>query len=239
MYGLPLQTETKVLAMVDRAASLEPSRVALFGYAHVPWMRPHQRRMDESAMPAARERFALFRAAVERFQDAGYRWIGLDHFAKPEDPLALAADAGRLHRNFMGYTTRTGEHLLGVGVSAISEIDGWYVQNAPELGGWQRDIDEGRLSLARRHVLTEDDQARGRAVSHLMCNAELPFDLFVGDVPTLTDRFEQFAEDGLVEFETDRVVVTPLGQFFLRNMCFALDAYRGAGDRAERFSRAV
>ncbi len=239
IYGLPFQTNSTFLETVRETIDLSPDRIACFGYAHVPWMRPHQRRMDESAMPAARERFALFRAAVERFQDAGYRWIGLDHFAKPEDPLALAADAGRLHRNFMGYTTRTGEHLLGVGVSAISEIDGWYVQNAPELGGWQRDIDEGRLSLARRHVLTEDDQARGRAVSHLMCNAELPFDLFVGDVPTLTDRFEQFAEDGLVEFETDRVVVTPLGQFFLRNMCFALDAYRGAGDRAERFSRAV
>jgi oxygen-independent coproporphyrinogen-3 oxidase len=109
----------------------------------------------------------------------------------------------------------------------------------PELGGWQREIDEGRLALARRHVMTDDDVARGRAIAHLMCNAELPFDLFVGDTARLVDRFEQFAEDGLVQFESDRVVVTTLGQFFLRNLCFTLDAYRGDSDGPQRFSRAV
>lgn len=239
IYGLPHQTASRFLATVRETIELSPDRVACFGYAHVPWMRPHQRRMDESALPGARERFGLFREAVDRFQDAGYRWIGMDHFAKPDDPLALAADAGRLHRNFMGYTTRSGERLLGVGVSSISEIDGWFMQNTPELGGWQREIDEGRLALARRHVMTDDDIARGRAIGHLMCNAELPFDMFVGNVSQLTDRFEQFAADGLVTFEHDRIVVTSLGQFFLRNLCFALDAYRGTSDGAQRFSRAV
>jgi oxygen-independent coproporphyrinogen-3 oxidase len=239
IYGLPFQTASTFLATIRETIALSPDRVACFGYAHVPWMRPHQKRMDETALPSARERFGLFREAVDQFQAAGYRWIGLDHFAKPEDPLALAADAGRLHRNFMGYTTRSGEHLLGVGVSAISEIGGWFMQNAPELGGWQRDIDAGLLPLARRHVMSDADIAHGRAISHLMCNAELPFDLFVGDVVQLVDRFERFAEDGLVEFETDRVVVTHLGRFFLRNLCFALDAYRGAADGGQRFSRAV
>jgi oxygen-independent coproporphyrinogen III oxidase len=239
IYGLPHQTASGFLATVRETIELSPDRIACFGYAHVPWMRPHQRRMDETALPGARERFALFREAVDRFQDAGYRWIGLDHFAKPEDPLALAADAGRLHRNFMGYTTRSGERLLGVGVSSISEIDGWFMQNTPELGGWQREIDEGRLALARRHVMTDDDKARGRAIAHLMCNAELPFDMFVGDVERLVDRFEEFAKDGLLVFETDRIAVTTIGQFFLRNLCFAIDAYRGANDGPQRFSRAV
>ena len=239
IYGLPHQTASRFLSTVRETIELSPDRIACFGYAHVPWMRPHQRRMDESALPGARERFALFREAVDRFQDAGYRWIGLDHFAKPEDPLALAADAGRLHRNFMGYTTRSGERLLGVGVSSISEIDGWFVQNTPELGGWQREVDDGRLALARRHVMSDDDVARGQAISHLMCNAELPFDLFTGDVERLVDHFEQFASDGLVVFETDRIVVTTLGQFFLRNLCFAIDAYRSASDGPNRFSRAV
>ena len=155
--------------------------------------------MDESALPIARERFALFHEAVDQFQAAGYRWIGLDHFAKPDDPLALAAGAGRLHRNFMGYTTRTGERLLGVGVSAISEIDGWFLQHT----------------------------------------AELPFDMFTDDIEPMVDRFEPFLADGLVTFETDKVVVTPLGRFFLRNLCVALDAYRGAADGGQRFSRAV
>jgi len=239
IYGLPHQTPDRFARTVEGALALSPDRVACFGYAHVPWMRAHQKRIDESVLPVAWERFALFRDAVTRFIDAGYRWIGIDHFARPEDPLALAADAGRLHRNFMGYTTRSGEHLLGVGTSSISEVDGWFVQNAPELGDWQRAIDAGHLPVARGHVLSDDDTARRTAISHLMCNAELPFDLFVGDVDTLVDRYEQFAADGLIEFEHDRITVTPLGRFFLRNLAFPLDAYRGATDGPRRFSRAV
>jgi oxygen-independent coproporphyrinogen-3 oxidase len=139
----------------------------------------------------------------------------------------------------MGYTTRQGTHLLGVGTSAISEVNGWFAQNAPELGGWQRDIDIDRLPITRGHVLSEDDTLRSAAISHLMCNAELPYDLFVGDTDALVDRFEQFAADGLVQFETDRLSVTPLGRFFLRNLCATLDAYRGAKDGTRRFSKAV
>lgn len=239
IYGLPEQTPAGFANTVETALSLSPDRVACFGYAHVPWMKSHQKRIDESTLPRAWERFSLFRDAVHRFTDAGFRWIGIDHFARPEDPLALAADAGRLHRNFMGYTTRSGEHLLGVGTSSISEVGGWFAQNAPELGPWQREIDAGHLPITRGHVMSEDDMTRGAAVSHLMCNAELPFDLFPDDVDALVDRYERFAEDGLVTFETDRVAVTPLGRFFLRNLAFPLDAYRGAADGPRRFSRAV
>jgi oxygen-independent coproporphyrinogen-3 oxidase len=240
IYGLPHQTPDRFARTVDEAIALAPDRVACFGYAHVPWMRPHQKRIDESALPGASGRFALFRDAVVRFTEAGYSWIGIDHFALPNDPLALAADAGRLHRNFMGYTTRRGEQLLGLGTSAISELGGRFVQNEPELGGWQRAVDAGHLPVARGHVMTDDDRARGAAISHLMCNAELPFDLFVGDVDALVDRYEALADDGLLEFEVDRITVTPLGRFFLRNMAFALDGYRGAAtDGAPRFSRAV
>lgn len=239
IHGLPEQTSASFARTVEAAISLHPDRVACFGYAHVPWLRAHQKRIDESALPTNNAKFALFRSAVERFVDAGYAWLGIDHFAKPEDPLALAADAGRLHRNFMGYTTRRGEHLLGLGVSAISEVNGWFAQNAPELGEWQREIDAGRLPIARGHVLTADDAYRQTAISHLMCNAELPYDLFLGDTATLVDHFEAFAADGLVAFETDRVVVTPLGRFFLRNLCATLDAYRGPEDGKRRFSRAV
>jgi oxygen-independent coproporphyrinogen III oxidase len=239
IYGLPHQAPDRFARTIEAALSFAPDRVACFGYAHVPWMRSHQKRIDEQALPVAGERFALFRQAVTRFTGAGYRWIGIDHFALPDDPLALAADAGRLHRNFMGYTTRSGEHLLGVGTSAISEVDGWFVQNAPELGPWQRAIDAGELPVARGHVMSDDDRARGEAIAHLMCNAELPYDLFPVDVDALVDRYEQCAADGLVTFESDRLCVTPLGRFFLRNLAFPLDAYRGAADGARRFSRAV
>lgn len=239
IYGLPRQTGASFAHTVEEAISLEPDRVACFGYAHVPWMRPHQKRMDESTMPGSGDRFTLFRNAVERFVDAGYQWLGIDHFAKAEDPLALAADAGRLHRNFMGYTTRSGEHLLGVGTSAISEVNGWYVQSQPELGGWQRDVDAGQLSVARGHVLTPDDQLRAEAIGHLMCNAQLPYDLLPGDSAAAIDRFQGFAADGLVTLESDRLTVTPLGRFFLRNLCGTLDAYRAPSDGSKRFSRAV
>lgn len=239
IYGLPRQTPDGFAHTIDTALSLEPDRVACFGYAHVPWMKAHQKRIDEGELPRAWDRFTLFRQAVHRFSDAGFRWIGIDHFARPEDPLALAADAGRLHRNFMGYTTRSGEHLLGIGTSSISEVDGWFAQNAPELGPWQREIDAGHLPITRGHVMSDEDRIRATAVSHLMCNAELPFDLFPDDIDSLVDRYEQFAADGLIVFETDRIAVTPLGRFFLRNLAFPLDAYRGAADGPRRFSRAV
>lgn len=239
IYGLPQQTPASFTRTIETALAFGPDRVACFGYAHVPWMKAHQKRIDEGALPRAWDRFTLFRDAVRRFTDSGYRWIGIDHFARPEDSLALAADAGRLHRNFMGYTTRSGENLLGIGVSSISEVDGWFTQNAPDLGPWQREIDARRLPIVRGHVMSDDDRDRGAAVAHLMCNAELPYDMFAGDHSMLVDTYEPFARDGLVLFESDRISVTPLGRFFLRNLAFPLDAYRGAADGPRRFSRAV
>jgi oxygen-independent coproporphyrinogen-3 oxidase len=239
IYGLPSQTPESFARTVEESLALSPDRVACFGYAHVPWMRAHQKRIDASTLPRNEARFSLFRDAVERFVEAGYEWLGIDHFALPDDPLSLAAHAGRLHRNFMGYTTRSGENLLGIGTSAISEINGWYVQNSPELGDWQKEVDAGHLPLARGHVRSLDDDGRANAITHLMCNAELPYDFFVGDMYELVDRFEAYAADGLVEFDSEKVSVTPLGRFFLRNLCATLDAYRFASDVPDRFSRAV
>lgn len=239
IHGLPRQTMASFAETLDGALALEPDRVACFGYAHVPWQRANQRRIDVATLPAAEERSALFHMAVERFVAAGYEWLGLDHFARPDDPLALAAGAGRLHRNFMGYTVRAGAQLLGVGTSAISEVDGWFVQHDASLGGWQRAVDDGTLAIERSHRMSEDDRLRAAAVASLMCNGTLPFDQFVGDPVALTDRFEAFAEDGLVTFEVDRIRVTPLGRFFLRNLCAAVDGYRTATDHQPRFSRAI
>jgi oxygen-independent coproporphyrinogen-3 oxidase len=239
IYGLPRQTAEGFERTVAETLALSPDRVACFGYAHVPWMRPHQKRIDAAELPVSHARFTLFRRAVEQFMAAGYEWIGLDHFAKPDDPLARAAEAGTLHRNFMGYTTRVGEHLLGIGTSAISEVNGWYVQNPPELGDWQRAVDAGELMVARGHILNEDDVLRGAAITHLMCNGELPDTLWVGGEADLRARFEGFATDGLVTFQEQRVRVTALGRFFVRNLCAALDAYRSSADGPSRFSRAV
>jgi oxygen-independent coproporphyrinogen-3 oxidase len=239
IYGLPRQTEATFHRTLEETIAFGPDRVACFGYAHVPWMRAHQRRIDEATLPVGHERFALFRHAVERFLEAGYAWIGLDHFALPGDPMARAAAAGELHRNFMGYTTRVGEQLLGLGVSAISDVNGWYAQQAPGLGEWQRANDAGHLSIVRGHVLSADDQARGAAITRLMCNAELPHDAWPLGKADLCDRLAGFATDGLVDFGGDRVTVTSVGRFFLRNICAALDPYREGTGTVQRFSRAV
>lgn len=240
IYGLPLQTPSSFAHTVASVIEMNPHRIACFGYAHVPWMHAHQKRIDITTLPMSAERIALFRYAAQALTEAGYVWIGLDHFARPEDPLAVAAMAGKLHRNFMGYTTRRTNNLLGIGCSAISEVNGWFAQNNSGLGAWQRDIDAGRLSLSRGHVHTADDVERGAAISHLMCNAELPFDQFVGDTESMVDSFQAFERDGLVAFEQERVVVTPLGRFFLRNMCTTLDAYRVEATKGDqRFSRSV
>ncbi len=239
IYGLPRQTSATFAETLDGALALEPDRVACFGYAHLPWLRANQRQIDADTLPGGEGRSALFQQAVARFVGAGYEWLGLDHFALPTDPLALAAGAGRLHRNFMGYTVRAGAQLLGVGTSAISEIDGWFVQHDASLGGWQRAVDAGELAVVRSHRMSEDDHARSRAVASLMCNGTLPFEQFVGDTVALTDRFAAFADEGLMVFELDQVRVTTLGQFFLRNICAAVDGYRQADDGVRRFSRAV
>ncbi len=239
IYGLPRQTERTFHRTLEETIAFGPDRVACFGYAHVPWMRAHQRRIDETTLPVGHERFALFRHAVERFLDAGYAWIGLDHFALPGDPMARAASAGALHRNFMGYTTRVGEQLLGLGTSAISDVDGWYAQQAPGLGEWQRANDAGQLALVRGHVLSPDDRVRGTAITRLMCNAELPYAAWPLGEEDLCDRLAGLATDGLVAFEVDRVRVSDIGRFFLRNICAALDAYREVPGSLQRFSRAV
>jgi oxygen-independent coproporphyrinogen III oxidase len=239
IYGLPRQTAATFRRTLDAAIALDPDRVACFGYAHVPWMKANQKRIDETTLPARDDRFDLFRMAVESFVDAGYAWIGFDHFAKPEDTLARAAEVGRLHRNFMGYTTQAGENLLGLGTSAISEVGGWFAQSAPKLGDWQRAIDAGTLPLARGHRMTEDDRVRGAAITHLMCNAELPYAMWPEGEDDLDDRFEAHAVDGLVAFGPDRVTVTPRGRYFLRNLGAALDAYRARPAEGPRFSRAV
>lgn len=239
IYGLPLQTPDTFRRTIAGALALAPDRVACFGYAHVPWMRPHQKRIDADTLPVAWDRFGLFRAAVRGFTEAGYRWLGIDHFALPDDPLARAADAGALHRNFMGYTTREGERLLGVGMSAISEVDGWFAQHHGELGDWQRALDDGQWPLMRGHVLSADDRRRGAAIAHLMCHAELPRARWVDDDGRFAERLAPLVEDGLVVLEPSRLVVTPLGRFFLRNVAFLLDGYRTGAEPVARYSRAV
>ena len=244
MYGLPLQTEAKVLAMVDRAMILEPSRVALFGYAHVPWMKAHQRLIDETLLPGPVERLCQLSAASRRLRDAGFRAVGLDHFARPSDDLAAALEGGRLRRNFQGYTADDAPILLGLGASAIGTLPQGYAQNLSPLADYRRAIEAGRLPTARGVALSADDRLRRDIIERLMCTLEVDPEE-VGSGHGLTrdafaaerERLKGMAEDGLVELHGNRIRVTEAGRPFVRVVAAAFDAYLQHG--GQRHSRAI
>ena len=244
MYGLPHQTVERVVAMVDLAMRLEPARVALFGYAHVPWMKSHQKLIDETALPGSRERWRQCAAAARRLEEHGLRPVGLDHFARAGDPLAVAAAARSLHRNFQGYTTDAAATLLGFGASAISSLPQGYVQNLMPLKEYREAVFAGRLPVARGLALDDDDRLRGEIIERLMCDLEVDTAAICrrhGAEPEAVGRslaaLGPLAEDGLVEVDGARVGVTEAGRPFVRLAAAAFDAYLGAGQA--RHSRAV
>ena len=247
VYGLPGQTRESFTDTLTEIIALEPDRVACFGYAHVPWVRPNQEKVDTTRMPVGYEKFELFQLTIDMFETAGYDWIGIDHFAKRDDELAVALRERRLHRNFMGYTTRPAPHMLAFGMSGIGEVCDHFVQNDADLGQWNEAIDAGRLPIVRGHALTEDDRLRRLAILHLMCNNELPFDLTVPEFGAPADELladglaaiKPYEDEGFVEFRNDRLIITDLGRHFARNVCMELDAYFDRDSKTPLFSRTV
>ena len=244
MYGLPLQTEAKVVAMVDRAVGLGPSRVALFGYAHVPWMKAHQKLIDEALLPGQAERLQQFSAASRRLREHGFRPVGLDHFARPSDDLAAALEAGRLRRNFQGYTVDEAPILIGLGASAIGTLPQGYVQNAAPLADYRRAIDNGQLPTARGLALSPEDRVRRDVIERLMCALSVDLQAvcrehgLTGDpLAAERDSLAGMATDGLVQLEGASIRVTEAGRPFVRLVAAAFDAYLTRG--GQRHSRAV
>lgn len=225
VYGLPAQTLESFARTVQSVIELGPDRIACYSYAHVPQARANQRLIDESQLPNAQGKFALFQHAVDTFTAAGYEWIGMDHFARVDDDLAKAARERRLHRDFMGYTTRPAPHLLAFGMSAISDVAGRFSQNIPRTGEYERRVAGGELPVERGYHLSDDDLLHRAAILHLMCNLELPSRLIPSPMDEVRERMLPFLEDGLVELEGEGYAVTTLGRFFLRNVAMTLDAY--------------
>ena len=244
LYGLPHQTVATVSDTIERILSVRPDRIALFGYAHVPWMKPAQKLLPEAALPGSPERHAQQTAAAERLEQAGYVRIGLDHFASGGDSLAEAVRDGAVHRNFQGYTTDGAETLLGFGASAIGRLHGGYVQNMTSVVEWRAAVGQGRLPVARGIAFSEDDRLRGAIIERLMCGFAVDLGDFV-DRPGLEgDRFASelgrlagFVADGLLERDGWRLRVTEQGRPFVRSMCAVFDRYlvRSSG----RHSRGV
>ena len=238
MYGLPFQTLDDVVATVDRVVELAPDRLAVFGYAHVPWMKTHQRMINEADLPDGPTRWAQSEAAAERLVGHGYRRIGLDHFAAADDALAVADETGRLRRNFQGYTTDRAETLLGFGASAIGALAEGYVQNVAPIGQYTDNVESGRLAVRRGIALTPDDRLRRDVIEKLMCGNAV--DLSCLDEGGFSDELEQLApmaSDGVVEIDGGCVRVTEAGRPLLRSVCAVFDRYLGTG--SGRHSRAV
>ena len=233
IYGLPHQTREGFRRTVETTLDIAPERVALFHYAHVPWMKKHQAAMDTDAMPSAEQKLDLFADSIEAFDRAGYVYLGLDHFALPEDELSVAAADGTLHRNFMGYTTQRGREMVSLGVSSIGEVDGCYVQNIANEPEYVRDVAERGFATYRGHAMSPEDRMRRDIILELMCNgrvdkrrveAEHGVD-FDATFALELEELETPASDGLVELSSDLIKLTPIGQVLMRNVAVPFDRY--------------
>jgi oxygen-independent coproporphyrinogen III oxidase len=240
MFGLPHQTALSVAASVKTTLMLQPSRVSLFGYAHVPWMKRHQELIPLDALPDSAGRLHQVRAAEAELAGAGYIAIGLDHFAMPDDPLALAQSEGRLHRNFQGYSTDDAPALIGLGASSIGNLPQGYVQNSPNLKVYREAIERGCLATARGFQLTEDDRLRRRVIERLMCDLSVDLEDLVDDARTAfapeLEGLAGLALDGLVVMEGTRITVPAAMRPFVRKIAAVFDAYLRRSEMRHSFA---
>jgi oxygen-independent coproporphyrinogen-3 oxidase len=237
LYGLPLQTEATLLKTISLAISLAPERIALFGYAHVPWMKKHQALIPTESLPGVFERFDQAEAAAEALEAAGYERVGIDHFALPGDSLAIAARAGVLHRNFQGYTTDACDALIGMGASAIGRLPQGYVQNIVATHSYEQVADSGRLATARGFELSRDDEIRAYAIERLMCDfgfsyedVRARFGSWVA-APLIQDAklLAALDTDGVIVADEHGLAVTAIGRPFVRAVAAGFDTYLRLG----------
>ena len=233
IYGLPHQTVETFADTVDKIIDISPDRVAVFNYAHVPWLKKHQAVMPADAMPVPDERLAILKMTSEKLTAAGYRYIGMDHFAKPTDELAIAQEEGTLYRNFQGYSTKAGADLYAFGLSAISQFENIYAQNQKDFKAYYAAVDEGRASTHVGYRMTQDDHIRKETIMQLMCNLEIDKrrierefgidfeEYFREDIPKL----DPFIREGLVANDPEKIEVTGSGILIIRNIAMCFDAY--------------
>lgn len=246
IYGLPLQTRSSMAETLEQVIELEPDRLSLFNYAHLPQRFKSQRLIDESQLPDAGEKLAILQMAIERLQAAGYVYIGMDHFARPGDSLVTAQRQGKLQRNFQGYSTHGNCDLIACGVSAISYYGGAYLQNAKNLEQYQSLIDAGGAALTRGVQLTREDQLRRDVISELICHFYLDFESInrrhLIDVKkhfaVELDRLKPLQDDGLVTVTENKIIVNNSGRLLIRNICMAFDQYL-ARDNLIAYSKVI
>lgn len=251
IYGLPGQDEATLRDTLDTVIGMGPDRLAVYSFAYVPWMRPHQKRMDEDLLPGTTDKFRLLATVVTRLTEAGYRHIGMDHFALPGDELVAAADDGSLTRNFMGYTTKRDTETIALGTSGISDVDGAYAQNHRRLASYYESVDSGTLPIERGYRLDADDRIRRHVITELMCNGRANLGsvgerfgvdadrYFAAELASLTAPGGLVAE-GMARVDEGTIRVTELGALFVRRLAGVFDVHtrRRSGD-GPMFSRTV
>ncbi len=232
IYGLPHQTPERFAHTVDQILELAPDRVALFSYAHVPWLKKQQGAFA-AHLPEGMQKFEIFRTGMLKFLEAGYLYIGMDHFAKPGDELAISQQKRTLHRNFQGYTTKAGADLYGMGVTAISGIQGAYAQNHRDLASWEKAVADRGIATMRGYHLSADDRLRRAVISRLLCHTVVIKDEISREFGVDFDRYfadelrhlEPSRDDGLVLLEANEIRTTWLGRIFIRNLAMVFDPY--------------
>lgn len=247
IYGLPYQTLGTFQETIKKTIKLNPDRIAVFNFAYIPWLKPVQKNIPEEALPNAGEKMAILQMTIEQLQAANYLFIGMDHFAKPNDELAIAQRQGKLHRNFQGYTTKPESELFGFGLTSISLLHDVYVQNHKRLGDFYRAIDKGELPIERGVKLAEADNIlRREVIMELMCHFRLDKSMIEAKYKIDFDDYffleeqalKALEKDGLLEQFADRIEVTPIGRLLIRNIAYTFDAYSRAREH-QRFSKAI
>ncbi len=247
IFGLPLQTPASFARTVERICELRPDRIALYAYAHLPQRFKPQRRILSADLPRAADRVQMLQGAIEGFLGQGYRYIGMDHFALPDDALAVAQQQGRLHRNFQGYTTQPDSDLIGLGVSSIGGVGASYAQNAKTLPEYYDALNQGRFAVVRGIALDAEDLLRRDVILAVMCHGHVDFAAIEALHPVVFERhfarelgqLARYAEMGLVRIEPRALHVTPTGWFFVRVLAMAFDSALATEVPRERFSRVI
>ena len=247
IYGLPYQTLESFKKTLKLVKELDPDRLAVFNYAHVPWMKKGMRKIDETTLPTPEEKLKIFKFVIDFFEGNGYKMVGMDHFAKPEDELFKAIEKGELHRNFQGYTTKGGADLIGVGLTSIGETDDAYMQNYKTLKDYESAVDEGKIPVFRGVVLSEEDKIRKYIIMEMMAN--FSFDIkrfeekfginFKEKFKNELNELQEFVDEGLVEINDDKIKVNKTGSLLIRNIVLPFDEYFKKMKNQKVFSKSV
>ncbi|MBD3839640.1 MAG: oxygen-independent coproporphyrinogen III oxidase [Epsilonproteobacteria bacterium] len=248
IYGLPYQSFETFKQTLELAFSLNPDRLAVFNYAHVPWLKKTMRKFDETTLPTPEVKLQIFKYTIDFFENHGYKMVGMDHFAKPEDELFGAIAKGELHRNFQGYTTKGGANLIGIGLTSIGEGSRYYAQNTKDMSIYENALNNGRLPFERGIELSDDDFLRKEIIMELMANFSVDmkrvsehFDIdFKAYFSDAMDELEHFKEAGLIEISEDKIKANSTGAMLIRNIAMPFDAHMGKYKQSKKsFSKTV